>query len=253
MEIKVLGSGTEGGIPRINCTCENCRAARKNPSKQRLRASIAIKDGKKWVLIDCGPDFRQQLTREGLTTKDVKAIFITHGHFDHVTGLPELWERDLKTVVYGPKQTLAMWFGKRKNFEYLKPSVTLKNVKPGHKVKVGSLTIEPFMVPHFKDSVGYCVTQKGKKICYTSDCGGITSEMVRAFRGSNLVIFDGTFLLFTFHGHMGIAESAPLFHALGLNVNYIHINHTEDLKMIDAFLKQLGFKTLKDRQTLRIN
>ncbi|MDR2734034.1 MAG: MBL fold metallo-hydrolase [Spirochaetota bacterium] len=84
--ITILGSGTSDGIPQIGCTCAVCTSD--DPHDKRLRSSALIRHEGKNVLIDCGPDFREQALRYGIDQID--AILCTHHHFDHITGLGEL-------------------------------------------------------------------------------------------------------------------------------------------------------------------
>lgn len=86
MIVTILGSGTSQGVPVIACDCEVC--ASKDPRDSRTRASIMLsKDGKN-IVIDSGPDFRQQMLREKV--KAIDGIVFTHEHKDHVAGLDEI-------------------------------------------------------------------------------------------------------------------------------------------------------------------
>lgn len=86
MQITFLGTGTSQGIPIVGCTCSVCRSS--NPKDKRLRCSMHIQSGETAIIIDTGPDFRQQL----LTNKidDIDAIVYTHEHKDHVAGLDDV-------------------------------------------------------------------------------------------------------------------------------------------------------------------
>ena len=86
MKITILGSGTSCGVPQIGCLCEVCTS--RNPKDKRLRCSVLIEEKGKSILIDCGPDFREQMLRVGFRPLD--AVFITHEHYDHVGGLDDL-------------------------------------------------------------------------------------------------------------------------------------------------------------------
>jgi len=86
MKITFLGTGTSQGIPVIGCECAACQS---NDSRDdRLRCSVLIEVDGKVLLIDVGPDFRQQMLRAGTTRID--AILITHEHSDHVSGLDDI-------------------------------------------------------------------------------------------------------------------------------------------------------------------
>jgi phosphoribosyl 1,2-cyclic phosphate phosphodiesterase len=86
MKITFLGTGTSQGIPVIGCQCAACQS--NDFRDDRLRCSIQIEIGEKVVVIDVGPDFRQQMLRAGTTRID--AILITHEHSDHVSGLDDI-------------------------------------------------------------------------------------------------------------------------------------------------------------------
>ena len=86
MEITFLGTGTSVGVPSVGCHCEVCESS--DPKDKRLRSSILIKTKEQSLLIDCGPDLRQQCLREGIESVD--AVLITHPHADHIMGLDDL-------------------------------------------------------------------------------------------------------------------------------------------------------------------
>ncbi len=85
-EITILGSGTSMGVPTLGCTCRVCTSA--DPRDRRTRPSIAVTWAGHRVLIDTGPDFRQQALREGIDHVD--AVLYTHSHADHILGLDDL-------------------------------------------------------------------------------------------------------------------------------------------------------------------
>ena len=76
MKITFLGTGTSQGVPVITCDCEVCVS--KNEKDKRLRSSIMIEDKEKTIVVDTGPDFRQQMLRENVQQLD--AILFTHEH-----------------------------------------------------------------------------------------------------------------------------------------------------------------------------
>ncbi|MDR1897492.1 MAG: MBL fold metallo-hydrolase [Prevotellaceae bacterium] len=86
MKITFLGTGTSQGVPVIGCRCEVCRSA--ESKDKRLRTSALVEVAGKVILIDAGPDFRQQLLRENITKLD--AILLTHEHKDHIGGLDDV-------------------------------------------------------------------------------------------------------------------------------------------------------------------
>ena len=86
MKVTFLGTGTSQGVPIICCDCAVCKST--NPKDNRLRSSILIESEISKVVIDSGPDFRQQLLRRDL--KSLDAVVFTHEHKDHIAGLDEV-------------------------------------------------------------------------------------------------------------------------------------------------------------------
>ena len=89
-EIVFLGSGTSMGVPTLGCTCAVCTST--DPRNRRTRPSIAVAwaddRAERTVVIDTGPDFREQALRENI--RHVDAVFYTHAHADHILGMDDL-------------------------------------------------------------------------------------------------------------------------------------------------------------------
>jgi phosphoribosyl 1,2-cyclic phosphate phosphodiesterase len=85
-----LGTGTSMGVPTVGCSCAVCTSS--DPHDRRLRPSVLLRwrEGgrERVVVIDTGPDFREQALRAGLSRVD--AVFYTHGHADHILGMDDL-------------------------------------------------------------------------------------------------------------------------------------------------------------------
>ena len=73
-KLTFLGTGTSQGVPMIGCGCEVCRSA--DARDRRLRASVLVEYEGLTILVDAGPDFRQQMLRENISHLD--AILLTH-------------------------------------------------------------------------------------------------------------------------------------------------------------------------------
>ncbi len=86
MKIRILGSGTSTGVPEIGCTCAVCTST--DPRDCRLRTSALVYTDDATILLDCGPDFREQMLR--VPFGKIDAVLISHEHYDHVGGLDDL-------------------------------------------------------------------------------------------------------------------------------------------------------------------
>lgn len=85
-KLTILGSGTSQGVPMIGCHCPVCTS--QDPRDKRLRASALVEYGGLTILVDCGPDFRQQMLRANVSHID--GVLLTHNHIDHTGGLDDL-------------------------------------------------------------------------------------------------------------------------------------------------------------------
>ena len=86
MKLTFLGTGTSQGVPVIACDCEVCSS--ENKKDKRLRSSVLIESDNQSVVIDTGPDFRQQMLNVNQSKLD--AIIFTHEHKDHLAGFDDI-------------------------------------------------------------------------------------------------------------------------------------------------------------------
>ena len=103
MKLKFLGTGTSTGVPEIGCKCEVCTSS--DPRDNRLRCSALLQTGDANILIDCGPDFREQMLRADVNRID--ALLLTHKHYDHIIGIDDLrpYTRDKELPIYADRET----------------------------------------------------------------------------------------------------------------------------------------------------
>lgn len=124
MKVTFLGTGTSQGIPVIGSTHPVCLS--KNPKDKRLRVSVLIEIDNNTFVIDCGPDFRQQMLRAACTKID--ALLFTHEHADHTAGLDDIrpfFFKQGNIPIYLHKRVLKEL---EKRFDYI---FTTENKYPG--------------------------------------------------------------------------------------------------------------------------
>ena len=102
--ITFLGTGTSQGIPVIGCNCNVCLSS--DNKDKRLRSSVIVEHNGSLLLIDAGPDFRQQMLREGVSCVD--AVLLTHEHKDHTGGLD-----DVRAINFIRKEPFAIYCEER--------------------------------------------------------------------------------------------------------------------------------------------
>lgn len=101
MRVTILGCGTSAGVPQIGCDCAVCRSP--DPKNQRRRCSILIEIRGRRILVDTGPDLREQCLTAGIGAID--ALLYTHAHADHVHGIDDL--RSINNIIGQPIPTFA--------------------------------------------------------------------------------------------------------------------------------------------------
>ncbi len=193
MAIKVtfLGTGTSQGIPLVACNCNVCTSI--NEKDKRLRTSVLVETEKTTLVIDSGPDFRQQLLREKV--KRLDAVVFTHEHKDHIAGLDEVrafnFINKIKMPVYATERVQKAL---HREFAYIfseekypgVPEVEIFSFE-NEPFSVGNILLEPINVMHYKLPV------KGFKInrfAYITDANFIQEEEKKKLYGLDVLVIN---------------------------------------------------------------
>lgn len=204
MQITVLGSGTSQGVPVIGCKCPVCQST--DPRDKRTRTSILIRTDKVTVAVDAGPDFRQQMLREGIDHLD--AVFITHEHKDHIGGLddvrPYIFMQDNKPMPLFVDETSLPEIKREFSYafsDHLYPGAPTYDVHIIDETPFtfGDLYVEPIKLKHYTLT---CYAFRIGKFAYVTDFNEISDEAMDRLRGVEYMIIE----------------------ALGRHKHYSHIN-----------------------------
>ncbi|MBA2423024.1 MAG: MBL fold metallo-hydrolase [Chitinophagales bacterium] len=251
MKITFLGTGTSQGIPVIGCECAICKS--EDSKDQRLRTSIMIESDATCVVIDSGPDFRQQMLREKV--KRVDAILFTHSHKDHIAGLDDIrafnYFLDKPMDVFATEDVQQVI---RSEYFY---AFDLNNTYPGipkfrlHTIErelftIGDISFIPIEVFHHKLPVlGF----RFHDFTYITDAKHISEVEKEKIRGSRWLVLNA--LRKEKHiSHFSLEEAVTLAKEIGAEESYFtHISHQLGLhKMVSKSLPpniSLAFDGLK--------
>lgn len=188
----VLGCGNGAGTPAIGNNWGKCDPA--EPRNRRTRASVVVRGAGKTLLVDTGPDLREQMNRHDIA--DVDAVLYTHAHADHVHGIDELTSlsriHKRKYAAYGDRETMAEI---QTSFSYMfeskvgfYPAVIEGHIlEMGVPVRFGALTVLPFAQDHgTRLSTGFRVGD----MAYSTDMKRLPEESLSALRGIDTWIVD---------------------------------------------------------------
>ena len=243
MKVTFLGTGTSQGIPVIACDCKVCTS--ENPKDNRLRTSILIEENNQTIVIDTGPDFRQQMLRENVQKLD--AIVFTHQHKDHVAGMD-----DIRAFNYKFKKDMDIYCTAEVEEALIRefPYVFSAYKYPGvPEIKVHNIKNEPFIINgvelmpieglHYKLPVfGYRI----KDFVYLTDVSFVSEREKEKMKGAEVIVLDA--LRKTPHiSHFTMEQAVELLEELKPKQGYlIHISHlmgkhNEVVKELPDFIK----------------
>lgn len=189
MNITFLGTGTSQGVPVIACACEVCHSL--DYRDKRLRVAVHIEVEGKSFVIDTGPDFRQQMLRERISSLD--AILFTHEHKDHTAGLDDVraynfyQQRDMP--VFAREQVLQQL---KQEFAY---AFTEKKYPGIPQISLNTIVNEPFFVEGVKvipiEGIHYKLPVFGFRIgdfTYLTDLNYISEQELKKVRGTKVLV-----------------------------------------------------------------
>ena len=245
MKITFMGTGAADGIPRIRCQCPHCQEARKIARqleqgkilweyirfKKRIlrkRTSVLIKSQDMNILLDVPPEIHSILNE--YEVNDIAAIFLSHEHFDHISGLREFefWGGTIDFYAGPDVIPIAKSFVKSGDDES-KNDFHFYELKPRRLIGLKNLDIIPFKVEHKVPTFGFLFEENGKKLMHFSDSTKrFTNWHIEQMENADVVVFHTTTYDKVSSDHISVKDVLNLISRDEIEIKEIilsHINH----------------------------
>ncbi len=196
LKVTILGCGNSTGVPAVGNHWGSCDPA--EPKNRRTRPSIAVESDRTTLVVDTGPDFREQLNRANIPT--LNAVLYSHAHGDHVGGIDDLriitYRNKVVTPVYSNKETLDEL---KRRFHYLfeggnhkiyPPVLDPREITPesyGKTIKINDIPVVPIDQDHVTcRTLGY----RFGDLAYCVDVWNLDEAALKALQGVHTLIID---------------------------------------------------------------
>ena len=253
MRMTFLGTGTSGGVPSVGCKCEVCTSS--DPRDNRLRCSALLETETTRVLVDCGPDFRQQILP--FDFKPIDGVLLTHIHYDHVAGIDDI----RPFCVFGPvniyaeadtvaalKKTMPYCFS-----EHLYPGVPLLSLHEARlheTIRIGDVDVTPFRVMHGKMPIlGFRVGN----LAYITDMKTMPDEEMTFLKGVDTLVVNALRITKEHHSHQLLDDAVAFSKKVGARRTFLtHFTHQIGLHAATSALLPDGVFLAYDRLVVDI-
>ena len=207
MKLTFLGTGTSCGVPVIGCQCEVCQST--DPKDKRTRCSVLVETEQTRLLIDCGPDFRQQILPQPF--RKIDAILSTHAHYDHMGGMDDIrpycrfGEINVYADPYAKESMLQMLpYCFAENRYPGVPAIGLHEILPHKMLRIGDLDIMPIEVMHGKLPIlGYRIG----KLAYITDMKTIDDSELPYLEGVEVLVVNALRFDKPHHSHQLVDDA----------------------------------------------
>jgi phosphoribosyl 1,2-cyclic phosphate phosphodiesterase len=237
-----LGTGTSQGVPIIGCHCAVCKSTDLRDKRLRTAALISFDD--KNIVIDTGPDFRQQMLRVG--AENVEAVLFTHEHNDHIAGLDDVRPINFRHNKHMPLYaTPSVRKALEQRFDYAisenpypgAPRLEFYNISKGEPFEIAGEIIQPIEVQHGKGltALGYRIGD----LTYITDCKSIDNAEIKKILGTQILILNALHHT-AHHSHLNLSEALDLIKEIKPEKAYLtHISH--NMGLYESVNKTLPF------------
>ncbi|SDL85393.1 MBL fold metallo-hydrolase [Kriegella aquimaris] len=227
LKITFLGTGTSQGVPVIGSTHPVCLST--DSRDKRLRVSVLISWDNYNYVIDCGPDFRQQMLTNHVNRLD--GILFTHEHSDHTAGIDDIrpyFFRQGDIPIYAHERVVASL---RKRFDYIfatenrypgAPSVMINTIGSNQPFKIGNKTVVPIEADHNRLKVfGFRVDD----FTYLTDAKTVSEVEQEKIKGSKVLVVNAL-REEPHHSHFNLEEALAFVKKMEPETAYLtHISH----------------------------
>lgn len=238
MRLTFLGTGTSCGVPVIGCQCEVCRSA--DPKDKRTRCSALVETESTRLLIDCGPDFRQQILPQPF--RRIDGILITHSHYDHMGGMDDI----RPYCQFGEINVYADPYARQSMLEMLPycfaenrypgvPAIGLHEILPHHPLRIGDIDVVPIEVMHGKLPIlGFRIGP----LAYITDMKTIEPSELPYLEGVETLVVNALRFDRPHHSHQLVDDAVAFARRVGAGRTLlIHMCH--DIGLHEAVNKRL--------------
>ncbi len=238
MQLTFLGTGTSVGVPAIGCTCKVCRS--QDQHDKRLRCSALIETEATRILIDTGPDFRQQMLSQPF--RKIDAVLMTHIHYDHAGGIDDLRPFCLfgevnvyanEGTAHGLMQTVPYCFAEHRYPGA--PSINLHAIPAHRPLQVNELTVVPFVVNHGKLPIfGFRIGP----LAYITDMKTIDDEELSYVQGAQTLVVNALRFAPDHHAHQNVDDAIRFARKVGARQTWL-VHSCHDIGLHEEVNRQL--------------
>jgi phosphoribosyl 1,2-cyclic phosphate phosphodiesterase len=252
MQLTMLGVGSSAGTPMIGCQCDTCKSSDKKNHRTRCSSVIELDNGK-IILIDTGPDLRQQALREGLSQVD--AVLYTHTHADHIHGID-----DLRSFCQIQRSQIPL-YGSPEAMRHIADKFGYTLREAGNFWDLPILKINPVTSPFYlfdqfitpitikhgnSDIFGYRIGN----IAYITDVSAIPEASFALLKNLDVLLLD-CLRYETHYSHINLEQSLAYASQISAKRTYlIHMTHDMEYSKLSSELPenvQVGYDGLKLR------
>lgn len=215
MRLTFLGTGGSFGTPVIGCQCAVCKSG--DPKDRRLRSSALVETATTRLLIDCGPDFRQQALN--VPFRKIDGVLLTHSHYDHVGGIDDLrpFCKFGDIDIYADKFTAA---NLRRSIPYCfdkekypgVPNINLIEAEAHKPMRIGDIDIMPIEVMHDRLPIlGY----RFGRLAYITDMKTIDDGELGNLEGVEVLVVNALRFERPHHSHQLVDDAIRFARSVG--------------------------------------